>query len=191
MFSLEFLLISLPILLVTITIHEFAHALVADRLGDPTPRLAGRLTLNPISHIDPIGFLALILVRFGWAKPVPINPYNFKNVRQGTMLVSLAGPLSNFFAAWVLAVIFKNVPLAEYSVVRQVLDYAIWINIALAVFNLIPIPPLDGSKIFDQFIPYRYMEFLRQNGLIILLVFIMFGSPLLFGVVNFIYSLLV
>ncbi len=191
MFSLEFLLISLPILLVTITIHEFAHALVADRLGDPTPRLAGRLTLNPISHIDPIGFLALILVRFGWAKPVPINPYNFKNVRQGTMLVSLAGPLSNFFAAWVLAVIFKNVPLAEYSVVRQVLDYAIWINIALAVFNLIPIPPLDGSKIFDQFIPYRYMEFLRQNGLLILLVFIMFGSPLLFAVVNFIYNLLV
>lgn len=191
MFSLEFLLISLPILLVTITIHEFAHALVADRLGDPTPRLAGRLTLNPISHIDPIGLLALVLVRFGWAKPVPINPYNFKNVRQGTMLVSIAGPLSNFFVAWILAIIFRIVPLADYSVLQQGLDYAIWINIALAVFNLIPIPPLDGSKIFDQFIPYQYMEFLRQNGLLILLVFIMFGSPLLFGVVNFIYSLLV
>src|SRR3989338_11003424 len=96
MFDVSFLVISLPILLVVITVHEFSHALVADRLGDPTPRLAGRLTLNTIAHIDPIGLLMLVLVRFGWAKPVPINPYNFRNPRQGSLLVSLAGPASNF-----------------------------------------------------------------------------------------------
>ncbi|MDI6731951.1 MAG: site-2 protease family protein [Candidatus Margulisbacteria bacterium] len=191
MFDPYFLLISLPILLVTITIHEFAHAMVADRLGDPTPRLAGRLTLNPISHIDPIGLLMLILVRFGWAKPVPINPYNFQDIKRGVILVSLAGPLSNFFTAWILAVALRTIPQSSFPIVGEILNYAVWINLALSVFNLIPIPPLDGSKIFEGFLPYQQAEFLRQNGLFILILFILFGSPLLFTIVDFIYRLLI
>jgi len=154
MFDPTFLLVSLPILLITISIHEYSHAKVADILGDPTPRLAGRLTLNPISHIDPFGLLALVLVRFGWAKPVPVNPYNFKNPRGGELLVSLAGPLSNFLLAWVLAIIYKNVPLPNNDFLSMIISYTIWINLSLAVFNLIPIPPLDGSHILEYSPPF-------------------------------------
>ncbi|MDD4179918.1 MAG: site-2 protease family protein [Candidatus Margulisbacteria bacterium] len=194
MFDLSFLIISLPILLIVITVHEFAHALVADRLGDPTPRLAGRLTLNPIAHIDPIGFLMLILVRFGWAKPVPINPYNFRNPRQGNLLVSLAGPGSNFLFAWVLAIIFRNLPLTTSNLVVQVISYAIWINLALGVFNLIPIPPLDGSHILEYFLsPYQMETFYRmqQYSFMILIVIIMIGQPILMAIIEFLYRLLV
>jgi Zn-dependent protease len=194
MFDLSFLIISLPILLVTITIHEFAHAFMADRLGDPTPRLAGRLTLNPISHIDPIGLLMLIIVRFGWAKPVPINPYNFSDPRRGSLLVSLAGPLSNFLFAWVLAAIFRNLPFAYGDIVGAIVSYTIWINLALAVFNLIPIPPLDGSHILEYFLPahqYETMYRLQQYGFLILILIVFFGSPILFAVVEFLYRLLI
>ena len=193
MFDLSFLIISLPILLVTITIHEFAHAKVADMLGDPTPRLAGRLTLNPISHIDPIGFLMLILVRFGWVKPVPINPYNFSDPKRGSLLVSLAGPLSNFLFAWVLAILYRTLPISS-GVVSQVISYTIWINLALAVFNLIPIPPLDGSHILEFFLPPHQMEFmyrLQQFGFLILIFILLFGSPILIAVIEFFYRLLV
>lgn len=194
MFDISFLIISLPILLVTITIHEFAHALVADRLGDPTPRLAGRLTLNPISHIDPIGFIMLLLVRFGWAKPVPINPYNFSDPRRGSLLVSLAGPLSNFLFAWILAILYRMLPIIYGEVVASILSYAIWINLALAVFNLIPIPPLDGSHILEYFLPPHQMENwyrFQQYGFLILIAIIFFGSPILVAVIEFLYRLLV
>ena len=149
MYNFGFMLISVPILLVVITIHEFAHAKVADILGDPTPRLAGRLTLNPLSHIDPIGLLMLFLVRFGWAKPVPINPYNFRDPRRGTIYVSLAGPFSNFFFAWIIAILYKTLPLPYNSTLSMMFSYAIWISLALGVFNLIPVPPLDGSKVLE------------------------------------------
>jgi Zn-dependent protease len=194
MFDISFLIISLPILLVTITIHEFAHALVADRLGDPTPRLAGRLTLNPISHIDPIGFIMLLLVRFGWAKPVPINPYNFSDPRRGSLLVSLAGPLSNFLFAWILAILYRTLPIIYGEVVASILSYTIWINLALAVFNLIPIPPLDGSHILEYFLPPHQMENwyrLQQYGFLILIAIILFGSPILIAIIEFLYRLLV
>ncbi len=194
MFDLSFLIISLPILLITITIHEFAHAWVADRMGDPTPRMAGRLTLNPISHIDPIGFLMLILVRFGWAKPVPINPYNFSDPRRGSLFVSLAGPLSNFLFAWILAILYRTLPVAFGEIVASILSYTIWINLALAVFNLIPIPPLDGSHILEYFLPahqYEMMYRLQQYGFLILIAIILFGSPILFAVIEFLYRLLV
>src|SRR3989344_5157513 len=123
MFDVSFLILTLPVLLIVITVHEFSHALVADRLGDPTPRLAGRLTLNPVAHIDPIGLLMLILVRFGWAKPVPINPYNFKNPRQGSLLVSLAGPGSNFILAWIIAVFFRIYPLVYFRLLALDMSY--------------------------------------------------------------------
>ena len=194
MFELWFLLISLFILLITITIHEFAHALVADRLGDPTPRLAGRLTLNPISHIDPVGFIMLILVRFGWAKPVPINPYNFSDPRKGSLLVSLAGPLSNFLFAWLLAIFLRNFPILQEGIWLEILSYSIWINLALAVFNLIPIPPLDGSHILEYFLPAHQMESyyrIQQYGFLILIAIILFGSPILVAIIEFLYRLLV
>ncbi|MBI5078934.1 site-2 protease family protein [Candidatus Saganbacteria bacterium] len=194
MFDLSFLIISLPVLLVTITLHEAAHAKAADMLGDPTPRLAGRLTLNPVAHIDPIGLAMLILVRFGWAKPVPINPYNFSDPRKGSLIVSLAGPLSNFLFAWFLAIIFRTLPISPGGVLSSIISYTIWINLALAVFNLIPIPPLDGSHILEFFLPPHRMEImyrLQQYSLIILISILMFGSPLLFAVIEFLYGLLV
>ncbi|MFH1361812.1 MAG: site-2 protease family protein [bacterium] len=193
MFSLTSLLIGLPIILITITVHEFAHAKVADVLGDPTPRQAGRLTLNPISHIDPIGFIMLILVRFGWAKPVPINPYNFRDPRKGTIYVSLAGPLSNFFFAWVVAIVYKTLPF-DYPLLNTILSYTIWINLALGVFNLIPIPPLDGSKILEGVLPYQYLESfyrMQQYSFLILIMIVMFGSSILFGIIDFLYRLIV
>lgn len=189
-----YLLITLPIILVVITVHEFAHAFVADRLGDPTPRLAGRLTLNPIAHIDLIGFIMLVLVRFGWAKPVPINPYNFRNPKQGSLFVSLAGPLSNFLFAWVLAIVYRNLPAGIGELMPTIFTYAIWMNLALAVFNLIPIPPLDGSHILEYFLPPHQMEGfyqLQQYGFILLIMIIMFGSPILGSIIEFLYKLLV
>ena len=173
--DLQSLLVLIPVILVTISIHEFAHAKVADVLGDPTPRLAGRLTLNPIKHIDPIGFLMLIVVRFGWAKPVPINPYNFKDPKQGSLYVSLAGPLSNFFTAWFCGVILKFVPQAfwmEVPLLFSILSFFIWINLALGVFNLIPIPPLDGSHVLEALLPpsaYHVMYNLQRYGFLILI----------------------
>ncbi|MFA6430862.1 MAG: site-2 protease family protein [Candidatus Margulisiibacteriota bacterium] len=192
MFDLSFIVLTIPIILIALTIHEFSHAKVADILGDPTPRMAGRLSLNPIAHIDPIGFIMLLLVRFGWAKPVPINPYNFRNPKMGNLLVSLAGPLSNFIFAWLVAIVLKNVPLPE--MLGMILSYTIWINLSLAIFNLIPIPPLDGSHILEFFLsPYQMEAFYRLQayGYFLLLAILFFGSPLLIAVIEFVYRLLV
>ncbi len=190
--GLEFFLIFIPILLVCITIHEYAHAKVADILGDPTARYAGRLTLNPIKHIDPIGLIALIVVRIGWAKPVPVNPYNFKHPEKGMMLVGLAGPGANFFLAWTLAIILKTIPLNSYFWIN-ILQSTIWVNLALMVFNLIPIPPLDGSHIFSRFIPAHVDEMLRQYSYFILLGILFFPvtNTILFSVIGFFFDLLV
>ena len=194
MFNISSLLISLPVILLAITVHEFAHAKVADVLGDPTPRLAGRLTLNPISHIDPMGFLMLIIVRFGWAKPVPINPYNFADPKKGNMYVSLAGPLSNFALAWVIAIIYKTLPFAYPQMINWMLSYAIWINLALGVFNLLPIPPLDGFHVAENVLPFAYVDFfnrMQHYSMMILVVVVFFGSPILIEIVSFLYRLLV
>ena len=194
MFDLTSLIISLPMILLAITVHEFAHAKVADTLGDPTPRLAGRLTLNPISHIDPMGFLMLIIVRFGWAKPVPINPYNFADPKKGNLYVSLAGPLSNFALAWVIAIIYKTLPFAYPQMINWMLSYAIWINLALGVFNLLPIPPLDGFHVAEGILPFAYVDFfnrMQHYSMMILVVVVFFGSPILIEVVSFLYRLLV
>lgn len=130
-------------LLVAVTIHEFSHAWTANRLGDPTPRAMGRLTLNPLAHLDPLGTLMIFIAHFGWGKPVPIDPYNFKNPRRDEIFVSLAGPTSNFILGSIIGLIYLTTGYTNY-----ILYLIAIINFSLGVFNLIPIPPLDGSKIF-------------------------------------------
>jgi Zn-dependent protease len=178
----------LPAVLVGFTVHEFSHALVAVRLGDSTPRDQGRLTLNPISHIELIGLLMILLVGFGWAKPVQINPRNFKNPKNDEILVSLAGPFSNvlFGIAFALALKFllTLAPQIFYTggfgpVLFQILSYFVWINLLLAVFNLFPIPPLDGSHILLSLIPDKFIRFklvYTRYGRFILIALILLGS---------------
>ncbi len=143
-----------------ISIHEYAHGMVAYKLGDPTPKAQGRLTLNPLSHLDPIGALMLVVARIGWAKPVIINPLYFKNRRQAMVLVSFAGPLANIITAWVInivGIVLLRVPLPiSPQLLLSFLLFAhitVQINLTLAAFNLIPIPPLDGSKIVANLLP--------------------------------------
>jgi Zn-dependent protease len=182
------------VILFAITIHEFSHAAAAEMLGDPTPRLAGRLSLNPIKHIDPIGFIMLLLVRFGWAKPVPINPYNFKDPMRGEIVVSFAGPASNFLSAWLAASLIKFFPMIVLSsgYAHRALSDFIWINLALAVFNLIPVPPLDGSHILESFIPYQWKRIFEQYGFFILIFILIFPptSYALLYVISFLFRLI-
>src|SRR3990167_2882360 len=132
-------------LIIAITVHEFAHALLADRLGDPTPRSQGRLTLNPLAHLDPLGTLMLFVFRFGWGKPVIFDPYNLAHPRRDAGIISIAGPLSNLFLAIILSLClhFLPLPLLLYPLFYTV----IILNISLAIFNLVPVAPLDGEKI--------------------------------------------
>jgi Zn-dependent protease len=145
------LIFLLPAVLVAATFHEFAHAFVADRLGDPTPRRLGRLTLNPLAHLDLLGTLFFVLFSFGWARPVPVNPRYFARPQQGMLQVALAGPLANVTLAFLLGALLKNesLPLMWNALVSMV----VWINLVLAVFNLLPIPPLDGSRILESVLP--------------------------------------
>ncbi len=135
-------------LVIAITIHEFAHAYTADQLGDPTPRSYGRLSLNPLVHLDPLGTLMLFIARFGWGKPVPIDPYNLKNPKKDELLIAAAGPLSNILLSLFLSLVLRLSPAFSFILVPLII-----VNISLAVFNLIPIPPLDGSKIFLNLLP--------------------------------------
>lgn len=176
-------------LLVGFPVHEFAHALVAYRLGDATAKLFGRLTLNPIAHFDPIGGLLLVVsvlgggFVFGWAKPTPVNPSNLRDRRNGEVAVALAGPASNLIMAAIMGLAFRGLIASQVAVpdlVLQVCFGFVWYNVALAVFNLIPIPPLDGSTLLFRFLPLRYTWQLRpilnQYGLIVLLLFIFTGG---------------
>ncbi|MBA7597634.1 hypothetical protein ES703_04639 [subsurface metagenome] len=175
------ILLALPGILIGLTFHEFAHAWMANRLGDPTAKMMGRLTLNPLKHLNLIGTLALIFFRFGWAKPVPINPDNFRDRRKGTLLVSIAGPGANLLLALLLAALFRlfglislqTSPVIAY--IQGILGLAVFYNLILAFFNIIPIPPLDGSQILFSLLPLRYTNallWLRRYGFIILLVLI-------------------
>ncbi|MFH1170891.1 MAG: site-2 protease family protein [Candidatus Vogelbacteria bacterium] len=188
------------ILILSVVIHEVSHGWVAYALGDPTAKLAGRLTLNPLPHLDPVGsvFLPLILfitgssILFGWAKPVPYNPYNLRAGRWGPAIVGLAGPVSNLFLAGVFSIIIRltmgAMPIAFFELTAMI----IIINLSLAIFNLIPIPPLDGSKILFALIPYRYHvieEVLTRYQLFFVLIVITLIAPLLLPILSFLFQL--
>jgi Zn-dependent protease len=181
----------LVVLFFSIVIHEVAHGSVALSSGDPTAKYAGRLTLNPLKHIDPIGtiFLPLILLIltfgqgpiFGWAKPVPINPYNFRDQKWGTLKVSIAGPATNFLIAIIFGLIIRFFTLPESLLI--LFDIIVVYNLAWGIFNLVPLPPLDGSWILFTLLPERFSNlkfFLQQYGLFILLFFIFFGLRWIF-----------
>jgi len=158
---LQELIILAPPLLLSLTIHELAHGYVASRLGDPTARLAGRLTMNPLKHLDPIGTIAFFLVHLGWARPVPVNPRYFRDPRRDMLLVALAGPASNFILAVLCAVLAKLllalplIPLFLRLPLTGMLVAGVWINLVLGVFNFLPIPPLDGGRILLGILPER------------------------------------
>lgn len=169
-------------LLVGITIHECSHAFVADRLGDPTPRVQGRLTLNPLAHIDIVGTIMMLLFRFGWGKPVQVNNQYFRSPVRDMALVSLAGPVSNFFVAFVLALVLRGVGDGMPDVIFSLLNFVIDVNIVLGVFNLLPFPPFDGSKVVALFVPRRfekaYQRFL-DYGVVYVILFVVFDAIVL------------
>ncbi|MDE2001521.1 MAG: site-2 protease family protein [Patescibacteria group bacterium] len=189
----------------SVMVHEVSHGLMAYRLGDTTAKDAGRLNLNPLNHIDPLGSVILPLmlfiagspVLFGWAKPVPYNPYNLRNPRKGAALIGLAGPGSNFALALIFGVIIRIVsfaaPAAQGSPLVLLLSSVVFINLLLGIFNLVPIPPLDGSKLLFALLSPKYHElqgFLEQYGLWILIVFIFFGINALVPIINALFTLL-
>jgi Zn-dependent protease len=147
------LLIKLPAILLAITVHEYAHGRAALHLGDPTARYSGRLTLNPLRHLDPMGFICLLLAGFGWAKPVPIDPRYFRNPLRGMMLSSAAGPLANLATAMVCGMLIRVLMPAEIPL--QILFWMVFYNVVLALFNLLPVHPLDGSHVLKGLLPPR------------------------------------
>jgi len=158
---LTFILLAIP-LLYSIIIHELAHGWVAYRMGDPTAKYAGRLTLNPVKHLDPIGTAMLFIFGFGWAKPVPVNFSHFQNTRLGLILVSSAGIVANMIFAFLAVLLLRLLAPSPSGSIGQLLYYLAQINIMLASFNLIPIPPLDGSKILMGFMPERFQYALSR-----------------------------
>lgn len=169
-------------------LHEYAHGWMAEKLGDRTARAAGRLTLNPVASIDPFGALFLLLFGFGWAKPVPVNPWNFKNPKRDMAITALAGPVSNLLAALVGGILFfalqlfalPSAPVAVYLGVTSFFSAYITINVSLAVFNLLPIPPLDGSRIVSAFLSDRAMNaYYRYQNIIVMVLFLLLFSGVL------------
>lgn len=173
-------LFTLPGLILALTVHEFSHAKMSDKLGDPTPEREGRLTLNPIKHMDLMGTICLLFAGFGWGKPVRIDPTYYRNPAKDNMKVALAGPVSNFILAFILllvfAFVFYLVPETKtIYILLELLKYAILINVSLGVFNLLPFPPLDGSKIFGYFLKGKAKAFLwnleKYSWIILIVLF--------------------
>lgn len=189
--QIQWILFAIPSILIASTVHEYAHAWTAYKLGDVTAKMNGRLTLNPLAHIDPIGALMMIIARFGWSKPVPINEYNFKNPVVGTAISSFAGPASNLVLAFVASLVLRLIPYsgeissmtAQSTYILTLFVTFIIVNLSLALFNLIPVPPLDGHKIVRAFLPKKiryYWESLERYGMWILVALFLPFSPLYF-----------
>ena len=198
-------LFTLPAVIIAIAFHEYAHAWMADRLGDETPRMQGRLTLNPLKHLDPVGFILLLFAGFGWGKPVQINSRNFNrnvSMSKGEALVSLAGPVMNFILAIIFAIILGVVYMFAPSsfltttiggVVYILLQECVLINIGLGVFNLLPLPPLDGSKIFINLFPYNARRWIMEHEQIFYYAFLIIWITGLAGliispIINLLYN---
>lgn len=202
-FIYQFAILAVPVL-AAITFHEVAHGYAAFVLGDSTAKNAGRLTLNPIKHLDPIGAIALFIVKIGWAKPVPIDPRNFKNPQQGLLITSLAGPVCNFILAIVFAIIFHGLMVVfgtshsdnVINIVQPLMKMCqagVIVNIGLGVFNLFPVPPLDGSNILAGMLPPKLAEkFMRNSkyGFIVLIILLVTGTiqkvivPVIYGLAS-------
>jgi len=196
--------IQVIVVIMSITIHEYSHALSAYWLGDDTAKRAGRLKLNPISHLDPIGAIMLLVVHIGWAKPVPINPYNFKDMKTGTAISAAAGPISNFIMATLSALLVRfvygfgflnqldnGIAFIFLSLLIKFLYFSVFINLALGLFNLIPLPPLDGSKILGGFLSdemyFKYTAKEKQGAyilMIIMAVSFIFKIPIFGMIIN-------
>ncbi len=202
----KIILLAPPILL-ALTLHEYAHGYVAYRLGDPTAKSQGRLTLNPISHLDPIGTIAFFLINIGWAKPVPVNGAYFKNPKKDMLWVALAGPLTNLFLAVVSAIVAKFLYLlssglpdvflvkAIFIPIMAMLEASIWINLVLCVFNFLPIPPLDGSRILMGLLPdpmARSYASIERYGFIVILLLAFTGvlSSIILPIIQFARNIL-
>jgi Zn-dependent protease len=179
------LILQIPALLVAVTVHEVAHGLVADRLGDPTARRLGRITLNPLPHIDPLGALAFVLAGFGWAKPVPVNAQNLRHPVRDMACVAVAGPLANFATAFVALVgarLLGHVGSALPVVSEPLAGVLFWtyvFNLALGIFNLIPLPPLDGGHFLPYFLPrasWTFLRHLEQVGPLLLMLLVLTGA---------------
>ncbi len=191
------------VLIFSVIVHEVSHGAIADYLGDPTARLEGRLTLNPISHIDPFGSVLLPLIMyistgsvFGWAKPVPYNPYNLKNPKSGAALIAAAGPASNLLLAIIFGFALKSsAALGISPALAQAFATIVYTNVLLAVFNLVPIPPLDGSKLLFGLLPnttfgWQIQNTLERAGIFLLLIFILWGFPLIQPIIQRIFYIL-
>jgi Zn-dependent protease len=210
MSSFTVLIFELLVLIFSVMVHEISHGVIALRLGDTTAKDAGRLTLNPLKHIDPFGSIILPLLMalpalfgvpapiFGWAKPVPYNPMNLSNPRRGAGIIAAAGPLSNLLLAAVFGILIRilTAMLVTTAMVGFIglLNIVVLINISLAIFNLLPIPPLDGSNVLFAFLPERYAalrSFLMRHGFTLLLLFIFFGFSFISPIIEFVYRLFV
>lgn len=197
MLNLEQMILGIPAILLAIAFHELGHAYVAYKLGDPTPKYQGRLTLNPLAHLDPLGAIMLLIFKVGWAKPVMINPQHFKNRKQGTFLVSLAGPTANIFLAWLfynaLSLSVNFIPVSSLG--RSLFMFLlvnVQVNLGLAAFNLLPIPPLDGSHILASLLPakasYKYSQWARYGPFLLIVLLITGGAQFIMNPIYVILS---
>ncbi|MBN2601534.1 MAG: site-2 protease family protein [Candidatus Marinimicrobia bacterium] len=184
--NLQYIILLAPPILLALTFHEFSHGWIAYKLGDPTAKQAGRLSMNPLVHLDPIGTLMIFLVRFGWAKPVPVNPRYFKEPKRDMLLVSIAGPGANMLLAFASGLLLRTFHAGSFNFLPEnilqpiyiMIKFSLQINLALAIFNLLPVPPLDGSKILYGILPpqYEYIyEYLERYGPFVLMGLILFG----------------
>ncbi|HJG96878.1 MAG TPA: site-2 protease family protein [Romboutsia timonensis] len=192
MYNLSTILASIVAIAVAISVHEFGHAYSAHLLGDDTAKMYGRMTLNPAKHLDAMGLIAMLIVHIGWAKPVPVNPNNFKNYKVGNIIVSLAGVTANIITAIICILINKEINMYAINLIAQ---YVIMYNVGFAAFNLLPIPPLDGWGIISSFIPYKYNEIVykyESMSSIIFLVLIITGAYSIFvsPIINVIWNIL-